>query len=98
MATLTAVQGTELVANRLAEQINFDVETLGAENLTPEWFNKMLDVVIESFNISFESATAEGFFKSAVSRTMNREAYRIVFPEMGMDENGNYTTNSNLWA
>ena len=98
MKNLDIVKGTELVGEMMTNQINFDIELLGADNLTPNWFDKMLNVLIESVNISFENSTSEGLFKTAVSITMNRKAYQVVFPKVGMDENGNYTTNPNLWA
>ena len=52
MNNSTVENGTKLVGEMMAKQINADLEILGSKNLTPDWFNKMMDVIIESFNIS----------------------------------------------
>jgi len=98
MNNSTVENGTKLVGEMMAKQINADLEILGSKNLTPDWFNKMMDVIIESFNISFENATAANFFKRCVIKVMDRKAYEVVFTPVGMDENGNYTKDQSKWA
>jgi len=86
------------IANRMTDNINHGVEVLGLDLLTPSWFNTMLECVLECEGITFENYNAEAFFTQAVIKQINKDAYSIVFPTMGMDENGNYTKDSTKWA
>jgi len=87
---------TQIIATKMEGNIAYATE-LGI-NTTPQWFRTILECSIESEGITFENANAEAFFTQAVIKQIYKEAYRIVYPQMGMDVNGNYTTDSTKWA
>ena len=89
---------TSNIAKRMNDNINYGVESLSEGSLTPRWFYMMLESILEAEGITFENETAEAFFTQAVIKQMDKKAYRVVFPVMGMDSNGNYTKESNKWA
>lgn len=91
-------QDIATVSSQMTSQINADADLLGADLLTPSWFYMMLDVVLESNNISFENDNAKSFFASVAIKGIKKEAYRIVFPLSQMDENGNYITDESKWV
>ena len=91
-------QDIATVSSQMTSQINADVDLLGADLLTPSWFIMMLDVVLDSNNISFENDNAKSFFNSAAIKGIEKDAYRIVFPLSKMDENGNYTADESKWV
>jgi hypothetical protein len=86
------------IANKMTDQINQDVEVLGLDLLTPSWFNTMIECIIEMEGITFENDQAETFFTRAVVKQIDKKAYRLIFPKMGMDENGEHTSDSTKWA
>lgn len=89
---------TTNIASTMTSIINHDIEVLGSDLLTPSWFYTILDCVLEREGVTFENAKAEAFFKQAVIKQIDENAYNVVFPKMGMDVNGNYTSDSSKWA
>tara|TARA_R110002020_G_scaffold329431_1_gene545256 strand:+ start:1243 stop:1524 length:282 start_codon:yes stop_codon:yes gene_type:complete len=86
------------IANKMTAQINHDVEVLGLDLLTPSWFYTMIECIIEVEGITFENDQAETFFTHAVVKQIDKKAYNLIFPPIGMDENGEYTSDSTKWA
>ena len=86
----------QIIAKRMGENFSHAAE-LGIKT-TPNWFNDILEVTIESQSITFENANAKSFLIQAVIKQIDKEVYYSIFPEIRMDINGNYTKDSTKWA
>ena len=87
---------TKTIATKMEGNIAYAYE-LGIDT-NINWFNTILECSIESEGITFENANAQAFFIQAVIKQIDKNAYYTVFPKIGMDERGNYTTDLNKWA
>jgi len=84
------------IAMRLAKGINrWNQNGVELKNR----FNNAIDLEL-SF-ISFSNENAKSMFKTVVLKTVannHKTSYRIVYPAMGMDQNGNWTRDQSKWA
>lgn len=85
------------VSQKAAFFFTNEVEELTAlDNL-----NGSIESAILSAGLSYQNEAAFSNVVSMVKMTMAREqvkVYRAAFPEVGMDQNGNYTTDPTKWA
>lgn len=88
---------TEL-ANEVVEATRMEA-MFNDEVVTVETFNMELDVLLDGAN--FENQTTRSMISTLVKkavRRLHKEFYELVYPPVGMDQNGNYTTNKLNWA
>ncbi len=86
-------EATSLIAKRMSRQI---IAEQDSGQMSIERFNQLIDLRVNKF--SFENETARSFFTMAIIKQIDRVSYYSVFPKMGMDKNGEYTSDSNKWA
>jgi len=70
-------------------------------NRKPELKGFLIELDVVLSGLMYENAATEGMINTLVRkavRTLDSDFYNEIYPQMQMDMNGNYTTNSKLWV
>ena len=85
---------TNSIANmeikRIAKQVTRFVNRYNGVNLVDR-VQAILEVELEGF-------ANQGVAKSLVYDALSSDVYATIFPQIGMDQEGNWTYDSKLWA
>jgi hypothetical protein len=87
---MSNTKAVNMEISRLGKQVSKFVLRYKGENLMDR-VQAILDMELAGFE-SIEIA------KTLVFRAMSKEAYETIFVPVGMDQYGNYTEDSSLWA
>ena len=83
--------------NGLAKQVIIEVKSFSFSN--PDMLNACIYNVL--CEVSIENEATRNMLDTLIKKQIkkiDRKLYETIYPPMYMDENGNYTTNPELWA
>jgi len=83
-------QNVNMEIARVAKQVSKFVLRYKGDDL----MNRVQSILV----IELEGYETKELASRLVFRAMSKEAYEILFPQMGMDQEGNYTYDQSKWA
>ena len=87
---MSNTKAVNMEISRLAKQVSKFVLRYKGENLMDR-----VQAILGAEVAEFENAEMA---KTLIFRAMSKEAYETIFIPVGMDQYGNYTEDSSLWA
>ena len=91
---------TKNIATEAVQDAKLEASFYGSK-ITPALIAASISCAFAMNEIQFENSTAEFFLETAVLKEIKASfpaVYAEAWPAVGMDQNGNYTTDSSKWA